>query len=236
MIKKFLFFIILVVFLQSSVVAQSPKLSPTTTLEKPTPTKPIDKSAKIINEKIATMVAQMQKKNKKVIAGEIVKKDKDSFDLKTSKGELFKVTFDDVVTKAFSVSSGAKKTIELDEFKKGDLVIVAGPLIENTINANTIYIDQEFVVGSGKVAEVDRKEFFVKVISPDKTEYTIDIESFTKQELLDTTSLHLSTYGFSKLKEGDTVHFTGKKAVDKKSNRFSAAKIIIIPQESFIKK
>jgi hypothetical protein len=42
--------------------------------------------------------------------------------------------------------------------------------------------------------------------------------------------------GFSKIKEGDTVHFVVKKTGEEKElNRYSAQKILVIPQEFFIK-
>ena len=41
--------------------------------------------------------------------------------------------------------------------------------------------------------------------------------------------------GFSKIKEGDSVHFVFKISGDEKNNEYSADKILVIPQEYFIK-
>lgn len=48
-------------------------------------------------------------------------------------------------------------------------------------------------------------------------------------------TLDLERVGFSKVKEGDTVHFVVKKTGEEKNNSYSAIKILIIPQEYFIK-
>lgn len=219
-------------------VTPSPISSTPKALETKTPTQQskIDKDVKILKEKIATKVAELQKENVKAFAGTITKKDKDSFDLKTEKGDNFKVSFEEDVTKIFQLAATGKKSIEYADLKKGDFVVVTGHLIENNLTAGIIYKDEEFIVGSGKITDVNKSDFSIKLMTTDKTEYVLDIESSTKQQFLDVASLKISTYGFSKLKPGDVVHFSAKKGVDPKSSRLTLQRILTIPQESFIKK
>ncbi|EKE14431.1 MAG: hypothetical protein ACD_12C00509G0001 [uncultured bacterium] len=53
--------------------------------------------------------------------------------------------------------------------------------------------------------------------------------------MINIKTLLKETIGFSKLKEGDTVHFVVKKTGTEKNNEYSAYKILVIPQEYFIK-
>ena len=57
----------------------------------------------------------------------------------------------------------------------------------------------------------------------------------TTQQLMDIKTLELSKVGFSKYKEGDTIHFVFKKIAGAKENRYTALKVVIIPQEYFQK-
>ncbi|MDO9027431.1 MAG: hypothetical protein Q7U68_01010, partial [Candidatus Roizmanbacteria bacterium] len=64
----------------------------------------------------------------------------------------------------------------------------------------------------------------------------------TKQFIVNIKTLEIERVGFSKIKEGDTVHFVVKKTgnplrqlADGGNNNYSAIKILIIPQEYFIK-
>ena len=63
----------------------------------------------------------------------------------------------------------------------------------------------------------------------------MDIENKTSQQILDIKTLELSSAGFSKLKEGDNVHFVAEKSTDEGDMRYTATKTIVIPQEYFIK-
>jgi hypothetical protein len=116
-----------------------------------------------------------------------------------------------------------------------DYIIISGPPLENSITANNIYRDIEYIVSSGKVTEVSSADFTVKVITVDKDNYTLNIENSTKQQLLDIKTNTLSPTGFSKIKIGDTIHFVAKKPADIQKLEVSTDKIIIIPQEYFMK-
>jgi hypothetical protein len=92
-----------------------------------------------------------------------------------------------------------------------------------------------YAVLSGKITDINKDDFSIKVSTTDKDTYTLDIENSTNQTLMDIKTLELDKIGFSKLKEGDTIHFVIKKTGTEKEKRFTAIKLVIIPQEYFQK-
>jgi len=195
----------------------------------------LDENIKSLKDKIATKVAELQKQNKKVIAGLILKKEKDSLELK-SEENIYKVAFDDTLTKIYSIINNSQKEIKFEGLMTNDFIIVTGTYIENSINADYIYKDQPYIVGSGKVAEINKDDHSLKVITTEKDEFILDIESYTKQQILDIKNLDINRSGFSKIKEGDVVHFVFKIPAEEKFTRVSALRTLIIPQEYFVKK
>lgn len=213
----------------SFVIAQtnSPVSSPSSTI--------IDENVKALKDKIATKVAELQKQNKKVVAGLILKKEKDSMELK-SEENIYKVAVDDTLTKIYSIVNNSQKEMKFEDLVKNDFVIVAGASVENSVNANYIYKDQLYIVGSGKITEVNKNDYSIKMITTEKDEYILDFESTTKQLILDIKTLNIDSAGFSKIREGDIIHFVFKKPVEEKLTRAFALRTLIIPQEYFVKK
>jgi len=220
----------LIFFALSNLVrAQATTSSPTST-----PSAIIDENIKALKDKIATKVAELQKQNKKVITGLIAAIGKDSLELR-SKENTYKIAVDDTLTKIYSITDGWQKEIKLEDLLKDDFVIVLGVLLENSVNANYIYKDQAYVVSSGKVSEVNKDDYSIKIITTDKNEYTLDFESTTKQLILDPKTLSINRAGFSKIKEGDIIHFVFKKPKEEKFTRVLALRTLLIPQEYFAK-
>jgi hypothetical protein len=195
----------------------------------------INEEVKVLKDKIATKVAELQKQNKRVITGLIIKKYNNFIELK-SESQTYKVTIDDILTKIYSVIDNTQKEIKFENLTNGDFVIVSGPLIENSINANYICKDQQYITASGKITEINKNDYSFKIINPEKDEFTLDIESYTKQQIMDIKTLKITPAGFSKIKEGDTIHFVAKKPSVEKFSRLSGIRTLIIPQEYFIVK
>lgn len=200
------------------------------------PTIELDDSIQNLKDKIAQKVEELTKNNKKIIAGYITKKEKEILQLKkidiTDTTDI-KVIIDESVTQFYSLISGSKKTAQINEFSQGDFIIVSGPFIDNTINANAVYKTQDYEVKSGKITDVDKKDFTITVLTTEKDVYTLDVEQFTKQLQMDTRTLTLNPVGFSKLKSGDIIHFAIKKITNQKDMRASAIRIVIVPQSYF---
>lgn len=222
--------ILLYCLLTSSVtIAQTPSETASSS-----PTVVVDKDIQQLKDKIANKVSEIRKQNNRAISGFVTSIDGDNMKLSTS-GEVNQVKFDDSLTKVFKVLGTTKKEIKKEDISKNDYVIVSGVVADNIITANVVLIDENFVADSGKITEINKENYNIKVLTSDKSTYSLDIETSTKQYMINIKTLLSETIGFSKLKEGDTVHFVVKKTGLEKDNNYSATKILIVPQEYFIK-
>jgi len=229
-IKNCFIVTLLYFMLTSSIaVAQSPSIEASTS-----PTVVVDKDIQLLKDKIANKVSEIRKQNNKAISGFVQSIDGSIMKLDNS-GEVNQVKFDDTLTKAFRVLGTTKKEIKTGDIKKNDYAIASGVVADNIITANVVLIDENFLVDSGKITEINKDSYNIKVLTSDKNTYSLDIETSTKQYMVNIKTLLEEMIGFSKLKEGDTVHFVVKKTGEEKNNNYSAVKILIIPQEYFIK-
>lgn len=219
----------LVIWLVGSVMAQTSSATASSS-----PTVAIDKDIQILKDKIANKVSEIRKQNNKAISGFVLSIDGNAMKLSAS-GEVNQVKFDDTLTKVFQVLGTTKKEIKTENIKKNDYAIVNGVVADSIITANVVFIDENFLVDSGKITEINKDSYNIKVLTSDKNTYSLDIETGTKQYMINIKTLLKETIGFSKLKEGDTVHFVVKKTGSEKDNNYSAYKILVIPQEYFIK-
>lgn len=235
--KKLLIVISLILgfflFLNIALAQQEKLATPSINLKNSSSLQINDKTIQSLKEKIATKVAQLYQQNKKIVSGIITKKSQGIIELTSEDNISYKITIDELLTKFSSLLNNTQKEIKKEDLNENDFVIVVGTLIDNSINAKSIYQDQQYLVYSGKVIEVNKNDYSLKILTSEKDEYIIDIEVSTKQQILDIKKLTLDPCGFSKIKEGDTIHFVGKKPKEKKVYRFSATRILIIPQEYF---
>ncbi len=218
----------------------SPSASPSASVKPTKSASPsgnvVDREIQNLKEKIATKVAELRKKNLKAVAGVIEESSKDTLTIKSVDGEEYTVTLDDSLTKIFQIAGAAKKELKASDLKKDGYAIVSGPVSDKTVTANYVYLDEQYIVKTGKVTEVDKEENIVKTLTSDKDNYTLDIEVASKMQMLDSKTLEIANTTFSKLREGDTIHFIVKKTgKEKEVNRYSAERILVIPQEYFIK-
>jgi len=219
----------------SFVIAQTSALAPSIT-STASPTVAVDKDIQLLKDKIANKVSEIRKQNNKAISGFVLNIDGNTMKLSNDEGgEVNQVKFDDTLTKVFRVLGTTKKEIKIDDIAKNDYTIVSGVVADNIITANVVLIDENFLVDSGKITEINKESYNIKVLTSDKITYSLDIETGTKQYMVNIKTLLREMIGFSKLKEGDTVHFVVKKTLSEKNNNYSAVKILIIPQEYFIK-
>ncbi len=200
-----------------------------------TPTE--DSSVKLLREKLASKVEEMQKKNQQAYVGLITKINGSTLSISGMQGtdeKKYTVTVDDTLTSLFRIVGATKKELKLSDLKVGDYSIVTGQILNDTLEANEIYIDEQFLVKTAKITEISRTEFYLKVITYDKDEYTLDIQNSTRQFMLNVKTKEIEQTGFSKIKEGDSVHFVVSKTnpgAGKEKNRYDAVRIFVIPQE-----
>jgi cold shock CspA family protein len=191
-------------------------------------------AVKELKEKVESKVTELKNNNLRTKAGFITTIKDKKVTIESEAGP-FTIEVDDDVTSFYRISGASRSEIKSEDLEKGNYILVTGPEIGNEITANTVHVDEHYIAKSGKIIEVNVDSFYVKIRTLEKDDIIIDIERGTKSQIIDIKTLELSTAGFSKLKEGDNLHFVAKRGQDKKQSRFSAVKIIIIPQEYFIK-
>lgn len=197
------------------------------------PTVAVDKDVQTLKDKVANKVSEIRRKNNRAVSGFVTNIDGNG--MKINNDGVNQVKFDDTLTKFFKILGTTKKEINSDLIKKNDYVIVSGVVVDNVITANVVLVDENFLVDSGKITEINKDTYNIKILTSAKNTFSIDVETGTKQYMINIKTLLRETVGFSKLKEGDTVHFVIKRTGEEKNNNYSAEKILIIPQEYFIK-
>jgi hypothetical protein len=189
----------------------------------------------VLKEKVADKVEEIRRKNNKAISGFVVSNVNSVIKITTNEKEEYQIKLDNDLTKYFQISGATKKEIKSENVAKDDYIIVTGVITDKTVSANAVFIDEKFLVLTGRVSQVDKDNFSLKVVTTAKEEISLDIETATKQSIINIETTEIETNGFSKIKEGDTAHFVVKTTPDVKDNTYTAEKILIIPQEYFIK-
>lgn len=235
--KKIIFILLLIsiLLLQASSYAQSPEASLTAQITKPITTVE-EKDIKNFGDKIATKVAELTKnKNNKAISGFVSVIKNLTITITNENEDVYEVKTDDVLTKYYQVTGTTRKEIKFEGLKKGMFLIITGVLNDKTITANSIYVDEMFLVKSGKITEINKDDFTLKVVTSEKDTFILEVETSTNQQMINIKTLELEKTGFSKIKEGDTIQFVIKKNGTEKNNKYSIVKFIVIPQEYFMK-
>jgi len=196
-----------------------------------------EKGVKLLREKIATQVEEMRKKDQKAYVGSITKIDGSSLIVSSLQGtdeRKYTIKIDDTLTTIYKVVGATKKELKKSDLAVGNYVIVTGQMISDTIEANEVYIDEQFLVKTAKITEISKSDYYLKVVTYDKDEYILDIQSSTRQFLLNSKSKEIERSGFSNIREGDSIHFVVSKTnpgSGKEKNRYDAVRILVIPQE-----
>lgn len=238
--KTIILFAAVLAFSSISVQAQSPTttLTPvvtvTTTKTTTTPT-PVDDTLQHLKEKVASKISEKMK-NSKAVSGVVTKMGDKSVIIKTDDAETIEIKLDDALTNYYQISGVSTKEIKKDVIEEGTYVIATGPQFDNSINANVIYVDEKYMVRSGKISAVNKTDFSLEVVTNDKETITLDVQTGTTQQIINIKTLAAEKIGFSKYKEGDTIHFIVKRTKPlEDETRFDGVKILVIPQEFFLK-
>lgn len=196
----------------------------------------IERSVQLLKDKIATKVAELNKTTQKITTGYVDNITQNSFTISTKdQKNTLNVTIDESLTKLYSLREKTQKEIALKEIKKNDFVLVEGPQIEDTVTANSIYLSQRSVVKFGRIIEVKKEEYTIKLETDEKDVYTLDIESFTRQLMLDDKKGTIVRTGFANLKEGDNAYFSFTLSGKDMPTRASTVTLLIIPHTIFQK-
>src|SRR3989344_757018 len=160
-------------------------------------------------DKLASKVAELQQNEDKAIAGFASDINESSLKIITSNNEKYSVELDDLLTKYFSIGNSITEKSK-EDISEDDYLIVTGPVNGDIISANGIYIDTQYVSGSGIVSQTDQNNLALTIITLENDTFTIDIETSTKRQIINIKELKLDNVGFSTIKAGDVVHFIYK--------------------------
>lgn len=218
------------------VIAQTttPKASPTV---KATPTEAdsdLDAEVNKLKEKVAETVSEMKGKSEKAVSGVVQTVTKDELVIKEGNNQ-YTASLDNTLTKYYEIAGTNTRDLNAEDIKKGDYVFVRGPEISAEITANAVYKDSSYMVLTGKITEVNSEDYTINIISLDKINYTLDVQTRTSQQMLNIKTLALEKIGFSKLKEGDSIHVVVQANLENaNTTRYDAERFLIIPNEYFI--
>lgn len=235
--KKYLLVLFAIIIFTSTAVYAETKTATATPTSEPTAEATggaaLDKEVQNLKDKIAKKVEELNK-NKKALAGIVEEISEDYIKISTEDNQTYKIKIDPEITKIYTVEKGDKTELKLKDIKKQSYIIVTGIVLDSSIDANSIYKDEQLLVKSGRVVEVNKSDYNLKIVTNDKDNLTLDIETSTRQYLMNIKTLDIEKTGFSKIKEGDVIHFVIKKGTDQEEkNRFPVLKFLIIPQEYF---
>jgi hypothetical protein len=197
-----------------------------------TPSAETNKEAVEKIKKIAENVIEEGVKNK-AISGKIIEIGTEEIVIEDLNNK--KITVSLFITDYYQVMGSKFSEIKKDSLKKGDYIFVTGPLVGDTVTANAVYKDTSYFFISGKVATVNKSDYSVDIITVDKRRVIVDIESSTKQNLLNIKTKKTDKIGFSKLKEGDSLHVVIKGfRLMSSDERYQASRILVLPNEYFL--
>jgi len=199
-----------------------------------TATSSSEKEVEILKEKIASKVAELRQENNQAFSGKIVNLSENQIEIKDKDDKKVLIKLDPTLTKYYRIKNNQKKEINFSDLEKNDYIVVSGITTDKGVNANLIFVDEKYLVEFGRVIEINKDSYWLKINTLTNENIIIDIETYTKQWLLNIKSLELEKTGFSKIKEGDMINFVAKDEKNE-SDHYSAQKIVVIPQEYFLK-
>ena len=209
--------------------------SPATATTSAQPTQQ-DQQIQAFKDKVAAITDQSINQKKRAYAGVVTSVKGNTIHIKNDNAE-YDAPVEPDLTKFYQVSNNATVEKKLTDITVGSYVIITGPLIDNKISpVNNVYLDTQYVVKEGKITDVSKSDYYVKVITSEKDTYTLDIENYTVMDMVNSKTDAIERVGFSKFREGDTIHFVYQKSATAKDPlRVSATRVLIIPQEYFSK-
>jgi len=195
----------------------------------------LDEDAQVLIDKVAEKVEELKEQNKKAVSGIVQEVKEGVITILNAENTKVEVDIDETLTAFYDIVGTKIKDSSSQNITKGNYIFVTGPEIGETVTANEVYKDTQYIIMSGKITEVNQDDFTVKIVTIDKSDYELDIEKSTKLKLLDIKTFETDSIGFSKLKEGDSVHAVVKGDPENPDiTRFNAIKLLIIPNEYFL--
>lgn len=179
-----------------------------------------------LKERIASRVAELNLVEKRGIIGAVTETSADKITLIDFNGKTRIIDVDEITK--FS-SPSAKNSFGISDLTKGMVISVLGLYNKQSQQILARFIDS-FVTPvylSGRVADIDKKNYTMTVIGDDQKQTVVDVQTFTTISAYSKED-GISKYGFSKLTIGDKVMAEG--FPDKKNPALlEASRVLVLP-------
>lgn len=187
----------------------------------------LNKQINQLKERIASRVAELNLVEKRGIIGTVTETSAYKITV-TDFNEKTRITDVDEITRFSSPS--AKNSFGISDLTKGTKISILGLYNKQSQQILARFIDS-FVTPvflSGRISDLDKKNYTVTVINEEQKQTVVDIQTFT------TISTHskedgISKFGFSKLNIGDRIMATGFPD-KKKPELLVASRILVLPE------
>lgn len=191
---------------------------------------------KKLRDRLASVVAQLRKKDEQAIAGELKSVEGSTLEMDTIVGTIEKISLDEVLTKYYRIAGVAKEELKKTDLKAGQYAIVTGLKTDGTFAANEVYLDDPYEAKAGRVTEVNSTNYSFRLETFDKETITVNIDRSVIQESLVVNTGGLTGSGFTQIKEGDTAHIVYRlKSIKQPVTNITPARLLIIPAGYFSK-
>lgn len=200
------------------------KITPTV---KSTPTPTASKQIEDLKDRLATKVAELKGRERKVVFGNIKSLTLTTMVIETLTKDLKIERTDEIVV--YKTTKGNNAKYDSDTLSKGDAVVVFG-YYDSTLDlldANIIAVQTNSLKNvAGTVKEIDRSDFTLTVTDYKGFEIVVDIETTTKTNIVNPDA-KIEKFGFSKIQAGDRVQVVGTPNI-KEDNRISGLRILVV--------
>lgn len=234
-IINYVLFSLILLWFSLPIQAQSVSTSTTPApSDEPKPTqisaekKLLDNQIQRLKDKIATKVAEISASNKEVISGTIESIKEGVFTI-SSNDKTINVTTDDEVT-AYENIINPKKKLIFSDLKKNDYIVLEGVMLSGEFSAERAYLQNQYEFLTGQIKNVEKKNYFIEMVTSGQETITLDIEKYTVQKKIDPKNLTISDAGFADYKIGGRIQCVILKRKNNES-RVSVERTLVVPDE-----
>lgn len=231
--KKLLIIILLLILLIPSAAApvlaltDSPTASTSSSTAEKSLSEKLNKQISQLKERIASRVAELNLVEKRGIIGTVIETSADKITVMDLSGKTRIIDVDEITK--FS-SPSAKNGFGISDLTKGTKISVLGLYNKQSQQILARFIDSYVtpVFLSGRIADLDKKNYTITIIQEDQKQTVVDVQSLTTISSFFKDD-GLSKIGFSKLTIGDRIMVTG--FPDKKDpSLLVASRILSLPE------
>ncbi|HET9947004.1 MAG TPA: hypothetical protein VFQ63_02980 [Patescibacteria group bacterium] len=222
---KKLLFLFAFSFITALTVGQTYAVVKSTDTPTPTPNN-LEQQVSNLKDKIASRVAQLNLVDKRGIIGTVTDVTQTQITLSDLNGNIRFVDVDELTK--FS-SPTAKSNFGISDITKGSQVGVIGLYNKESRRILARFVDVQVnpVLISGAISDIDKTNYNLTVMTPDKKTYTISIENITKTVSY-TKDGGVVKSGFSKNQVAERIVVEGFVDI-KNANTIIASRIILFP-------